>query len=122
MASRPRDTVNATEIRVVGMSRSGNHAIVDWILAQVHKRSCQLNCAEPQSNPFRTARPLSDHEPGWRMSFGEFDVDAERAGCFASKDLLIHSLRTHSSTISAIPRRNCDALSSSAGRHARSTC
>jgi hypothetical protein len=83
--------VNETEIRVIGMSRSGNHAIVNWILAQWPGRTCFLNCAEPGFNPFRSARPRTPELPGWRALYPEFDVDAEREGRLTRKDLLLHS-------------------------------
>jgi hypothetical protein len=51
--------LNRVEIRVIGMSRSGNHAIIDWVLSQARGRMCFLNCAEPGTNPFRSARPVS---------------------------------------------------------------
>jgi hypothetical protein len=86
-----RSPVNATEIRVVGMSRSGNHAIINWILAQARGRTCFLNCAEPGRNPFVSARPLTAELSGWHASYGDFDVEAERRGRFSRKDLLIHS-------------------------------
>ncbi len=83
--------LNETEIRVVGMSRSGNHAIINWILAQSPGRTCFLNCAEPGCNPFATARPRTPDLPGWRAPYEGFDVVAERAGRLGRKDLLIHS-------------------------------
>lgn len=87
----PPRFVNETEIRVVGMSRSGNHAIINWILAQAPGRTCFLNCAEPGHNPFATARPRTPELPGWRAPYDGFDVAAERAGRLSRKDLLIHS-------------------------------
>ena len=90
MPGRPQAT-NAIEIRVVGMSRSGNHAIIDWILAQARGRTCFLNCAEPKTNPFESARPIDDDRPGYRANYRGFDVGAERAGRFSRKDLLVHS-------------------------------
>jgi hypothetical protein len=83
--------VNGTEIRVVGMSRSGNHAIINWILAQSPGRTCFLNCAEPGHNPFASARPRTPELPGWRASYPGFEIEAERAGRLSRKDLLIHS-------------------------------
>lgn len=83
--------VNETEIRVVGMSRSGNHAIINWILAQAPGRTCFLNCAEPGWNPFVSARPRTPELPGWRALYEGFDVEAERAGRLSRKDLLVHS-------------------------------
>jgi hypothetical protein len=87
----PPRFVNETEIRVVGMSRSGNHAIINWILAQSPGRTCFLNCAEPGHNPFATARPRTPELPGWRAPYDGFDVEAERAGRLSRKDLLVHS-------------------------------
>src|SRR3954468_6315636 len=87
----PPPYVNETEIRVVGMSRSGNHAIVNWILAQAPGRTCFLNCAEPGWNPFATARPRTPDLPGWRARYEGFDVEAERTGRLSRKDLLAHS-------------------------------
>jgi len=82
--------MNRHEYRVIGMSRSGNHAIINWILSQASGRTCFLNCAEPQSNPYVTARPL---DSGHRIiaNFPEFDVEAELVGKFADKDLLLVS-------------------------------
>jgi hypothetical protein len=83
--------VNETEVRVVGMSRSGNHAIINWVLAQWPGRTCFLNCAEPGSNPFRSARPRTPELPPWRALYEDFEIGAERAGRFSRKDLLLHS-------------------------------
>ena len=82
--------MNRHEYRIVGMSRSGNHAIIDWILSQASGRTCFLNCAEPQSNPFVTARPL-DSGRSIIANFSEFDVKAELDGEFTDKDLLLVS-------------------------------
>lgn len=87
----PPAYVNETEIRVVGMSRSGNHAIVNWILAQWPGRTCFLNCAEPGWNPFASARPRTPELPGWRALYEDFEIEAERAGRLSRKDLLVHS-------------------------------
>ena len=82
--------MNKHEYRIVGMSRSGNHAIIDWILSQASGRTCFLNCAEPQSNPFVTARPL-DSGRSIIANFPEFDAAAELRGEFGDKDLLLVS-------------------------------
>jgi hypothetical protein len=91
VAGARREVINETELRVVGMSRSGNHAIIDWILAEARGRTCFLNCAEPRTNPFATARPLGRDEPGWRANYQGFDPARERRGELSRKDLLIHS-------------------------------
>lgn len=81
--------VNDTEIRVIGMSRSGSHAIINWILRQWPGRCCYLNCAEPGTNPFVSARPL-DGETCWRANY-DLDYEAELAGRLSRKDLLIYN-------------------------------
>jgi hypothetical protein len=72
------------------MSRSGNHAIIDWLLAQVCGAYCFLNCAEPKTNPFHSARPLDD-DCCHRTNIPAFSLARESAGHFACKDLLIYS-------------------------------
>jgi hypothetical protein len=76
---------------VVGLSRSGNHAIIDWILGQAGGRTCFLNCAEPGQNPFEWARPISERAGGCRASFPGFDPSEEARGRWSPKDLLVHS-------------------------------
>src|SRR5918998_959945 len=73
------------------MSRSGNHAIIDWILSQARGRTCFLNCAEPGTNPFVSARPLSDCEPPFRVNYPRFDAAREAAGRLSRKAYLVHS-------------------------------
>lgn len=57
MAAAARDL---TVTRVLGLSRSGNHPIIDWILAQLPGPWCFLNCVEHESDPLRRARPTDD--------------------------------------------------------------
>ena len=82
------EIINQTELRVIGMSRSGNHAIIQWILAQAPGRWCFLNCAEGKSNPFETARVMDDGEP-YRVNYEGFDLERERQGDFTRKDWLV---------------------------------
>ncbi|HET7313646.1 hypothetical protein [Salinisphaera sp.] len=82
--------VNQTELRIVGMSRSGNHAIINWIMAQLPGRFCFLNCAEPKFNPFESARTLMHGRP-YIANYDTFDIEAERRGDFSRKDYLLHS-------------------------------
>jgi hypothetical protein len=84
------EAVNLNELRVIGMSRSGNHAIIQWMMAQLGGRVCFLNCAEGKSNPFRSARVM-DNGQICRATWPEFDLEAERQGRFSPKDWLIFS-------------------------------
>lgn len=81
---------NEREMRVVGMSRSGNHAIINWILAQLDGRYCFLNCAEPKTNPFVSARELTKGRP-YAVNYRGFHLAQEREGRLSRKDLLLHS-------------------------------
>ena len=82
--------VNHKELRIVGLSRSGNHAIVEWIRRQAEGRVCFLNCVEPKTNPFHSARPTGDGQPSV-ANYPEFDHQREAAGEFSHKDWLIFS-------------------------------
>lgn len=87
----PKDyIINKNEFRIVGMSRSGNHAIINWIINQLHGRYCFLNCAEPKTNPFYTARPLYKNKTCC-VNYADFNLSAEQRGDFSRKDYLIHS-------------------------------
>lgn len=84
--------INEKEIRVIGMSRSGNHAIIQWIIKHATDRVCFLNCAEPQTNPFETARPLNvDGTVCLEANYPQFRLEEEQQGQFSRKDLLIVS-------------------------------
>lgn len=85
------EAANGTVIRIVGMARSGNHAIINWILEQLAGCWCFLNCVEPSTNPFHTARPIAEGEPGFRTTIPGFDLAAERAGRLSSKDAIVFS-------------------------------
>ena len=81
---------NANELRIVGLSRSGNHPIINWIRRQARGRVCFLNCAEPKTNPFITCRPLAS---GRRAiaNYRPFHLRRERDGQLSPKDWLIYS-------------------------------
>ena len=90
MRNRDARIVNQNELRVIGMSRSGNHAIIQWIMAQAAGRVCFLNCTEGKSNPFLTARPMDDERP-YQTNIPGFDWAAEQRGEFSAKRHLIFS-------------------------------
>ena len=81
---------NGVEVRVAGLSRSGNHCLIDWLLRQIEGRWCFLNCAEGKTNPFLTARPADDGV-AVRTNIPDFDLEAERRGRLSRKDWLVHS-------------------------------
>lgn len=84
------EVINRHEVRVVGMSRSGNHAILNWIYLQAEGSRCFLNCVEPKTNPFTSARPMDDGQSVW-TSNEDLDLAEEAAGRLSPKDWLIYS-------------------------------
>ncbi|HEX2256803.1 MAG TPA: hypothetical protein VHG92_08920 [Afifellaceae bacterium] len=85
------EAVNGTIVRIVGMARSGNHAIIDWILNQLPGQWCFLNCVEPSTSPFHTARPIGDGDAEFRSTVPGFDLAAEQAGRLTPKDAVLFS-------------------------------
>lgn len=83
-----RVPANRTLVRIVGMSRSGNHAIINWILGQLPGRWCFLNCAEPGSDPFRTAR-MTDDGRCHLSNDPRIDTAAGRTGALSVDTLLV---------------------------------
>lgn len=92
MQENQNDIINKNEFRITGLSRSGNHALINWILAQVKNSSfCFVNCAEPKQNPFSSARPLGKGKDGIYTNLTEFSKPNEEKGDFQKKDYLIYS-------------------------------
>lgn len=92
MQENQNDIINKNEFRITGLSRSGNHALINWILAQVKNSSfCFVNCAEPKQNPFSSARPLGEGKDGIYTNLPEFSKPNEEKGDFQKKDYLIYS-------------------------------
>lgn len=83
--------VNQLEVRVTGMSRSGNHAIINWLLQQAEVGYCFLNCSEPKYNPFETVRPLDNTGKLYLTDIDGFSLEREKPGSFSPKSLLLFS-------------------------------
>lgn len=81
--------------RILGLSRSGNHAIIDWILAQLPGRWTFLNCVAPEQDPFASARP-TDRGDRHRSSVAGFEPEAAEPGqldrlLFSQEDCFLRS-------------------------------
>ena len=86
-----KQVINKNEFRIVGLSRSGNHAIINWIINQLNGRYCFLNCVEPKHNPFFTARPLNAKGEVFQTNIPGFNLPGEQSGVFSSKDYLLYN-------------------------------
>ncbi|MDY7012685.1 MAG: hypothetical protein SVX43_03635 [Cyanobacteriota bacterium] len=73
--------INQKEIRVIGIKRSGNHAIINWIAKQQTGEVKHLNNLLPGRNPYRF---LYKHYPTEYFR-------QEACGNFSQKDCLIYS-------------------------------
>ena len=88
MTSPPR---NALEIRALGLMRSGNHAILNWIFELFHeKRACFLNCvSHGDQDPFSHCDDLISRGFSPHLNREELQT--------APKDLLLYSYEDHES-------------------------
>jgi len=81
------DVDNKCEIRVAGMQRSGNHAIINWIMKLCTGKICFLNNVDPLKNPYLTYKDkdlknINEHD---------FKLDKNKSGKMIKKDYLIYS-------------------------------
>lgn len=83
--------INKEEFKFIGLSRSGNHAIINWIIEQINGSYCFLNCTEPKYNPFTSARPLNDEGITYTSNIPDFNLEQEQSGNFSKKDYLLYS-------------------------------
>lgn len=92
-----QSTVNEREIRVIGLRRSGNHAIINWIGKQAKENSIFINHVKPIENPYRNQYEnslvrgeMANEGADWK--YRPLDWWAkERQGDFSYKDCLIYS-------------------------------
>lgn len=83
--------IQRNEFRIVGISRSGNHAIINWMLKQIKGRYLFLNCAEPKYDPYLSARPLNNEGKVYQTNIQNFDLQKEREKIFSVKDYLLYN-------------------------------
>ncbi|MGC9502889.1 hypothetical protein [Baaleninema sp.] len=82
--------VNQTEIRVVGLRRIGNHAIINWLRSQVEGEVWHLNNVEPGENPYRNKyQNLEEHFPEYQDAIQRYK--GEYIGNFTPKALLVYN-------------------------------
>lgn len=79
-------TVNQTEIRFIGLRRSGNHAILSWIMKQLPQKPYFLNNVAAGMSPLRF----------YHWHFPDKGYRGEAWGNFSKKDCLIHSYEDYS--------------------------
>ncbi|MDY6783746.1 MAG: hypothetical protein SW833_14600 [Cyanobacteriota bacterium] len=84
------EVVNQKEIRVVGLRRTGNHALLNWIKEQEKGEVWHLNNVQSQENPYRYKyNNLSEFFPNNKWSIDRFKNQAK--GNLTPKDCLIYN-------------------------------
>jgi hypothetical protein len=81
------DYVNKKEIRVFGLKRSGNHAVIHWI-ANNCRKACILNGPRLDTNIFTDLRDSHFYKNNCLF---QLDLEKERKGQFAKKNVLIYN-------------------------------
>jgi hypothetical protein len=103
------ELINKREFRVCGLRRSGNHAIINWIMKQTQDKAVHINDIFIRENPFRACvEALSKEDPDfyWKayrlksnnLYCGNHSLDLLRKEAnqkFLPKDLLLYSLEDY---------------------------
>ncbi|MEO1403800.1 MAG: hypothetical protein AAFV72_21485 [Cyanobacteria bacterium J06635_1] len=86
-----QEITNQKELRVVGLRRTGNHAIITWLEQQHTGVVRHLNNVKAGENPYRyKGENLSDHHPGEHAKMVEA-YRRQAQGNLVKRDCLIHS-------------------------------
>ncbi len=84
------EIINQKEIRVAGMKRTGNHAIINWVKSQHTGEVGFLNNVSANENPYRYKyENLQDNFPKHRQAIKNYIQQAK--GDFIKRDCLIYS-------------------------------
>lgn len=88
--------VNQREVRVLGLQRTGNHAVINWIYRQTPEFKCYLNFVEIGANPFATFQKrgtIREFEPEFHSRINTITA---RMGWLKDKETLIYSYEDES--------------------------
>ena len=84
------EIINQKELRVVGLRRTGNHAIITWLEQQHTGVVRHLNNVKAGENPYRyKGENLSDYHPGHKKMVETYRRQAK--GDLVKRDCLLHS-------------------------------
>ena len=88
---KPGSIVNKCDIRFVGLQRSGNHAILNWLFSPLNEVKCFLNYVPVNKNPFIYFKKKGTTTEFPQEFFKKFNVKFEQLGFFSRKNALIYS-------------------------------
>ena len=80
---------NKREIRVIGIVRSGHHAVINWIMKQLKGKVVFLNKCKSKKNPFKSCNRYVSLP-------ADINIEEERKGKFSKKDCLVYSYEGYS--------------------------
>ncbi|MEL6604707.1 MAG: hypothetical protein AAFP20_15955 [Cyanobacteria bacterium J06614_10] len=88
--SHPAETINQKELQVIGMRRTGNHAVLNWIQQQQTGEVLLLNNVAAGRNPYRyKADNLRRYHPEHEKMAAVYEAQAK--GALRRRDCLIYS-------------------------------
>ncbi|WP_017663139.1 hypothetical protein [Baaleninema simplex] len=82
--------INEKLFQFCGLQRSGNHAVINWIISQKPLKTCFINGIFPQQNPWYK---------NWGLFYRNFEYwpsDRDKSGALVAKELLLCSYENRS--------------------------
>jgi hypothetical protein len=83
--------INEHEFRVIALQRSGHHAIIQWLLANIDGGYCFLNHCRPGQNPFLKQFIAANPEKRFVSNIPGISIDEECGGRHVRKQFLIYN-------------------------------
>jgi hypothetical protein len=71
--------INGTEYAVLGLQRSGNHAVIHWLLAQTRGDAHFISDIRAGANPYKTMQEFEHYRDGRRIHQQNLWTDEDRA-------------------------------------------
>ena len=87
---------NKYEFRIMALQRSGHHAIIQWMLANIKGRYCFLNNCIPGKNPFHKEHIMRSMERRFVSNIPDISLEAECNGDHRTKDFLVYNYENRS--------------------------
>ncbi|MEK6889062.1 MAG: glycosyltransferase [Nanoarchaeota archaeon] len=77
--------INEYEFRVIGMQRTGNHPIINWLLGHFKGKICILNHVSPNKNPFLS------HSIKQGSNTSALNIEKEKSGLHEKKQCIVYN-------------------------------
>ena len=87
----PLEYCNQREFRIVGLMRTGNHVIINWLFSMLDEPKCFLNYVEPNRNPFIYFKRKGTLTQFPQVYFQKNRIKFEQLGLLRKKNALLYS-------------------------------